>query len=73
MADKINDGDKEALTHSPFDIADQFQSLPSLFVGYINENYLPHFSHVQHVEEASKSLSDADCLLNEWKVRIFVM
>lgn len=40
---------------------------PASFVGYIHENYLPHFSDIHYVERATDALSDADCFMSEWR------
>lgn len=63
------DGHK-ILSHSPKDIIEQFLSHPSSFINFLEENYLPHFSCINDVDKALMALSEGDCLLAEWRVRI---
>ena len=56
---------KEASTflHDPSSIADSFSSSASMFVLFIQENYLNMFSSIDSVAEASAILSDADVMM----------
>ncbi|XP_073956878.1 rad17 checkpoint clamp loader component isoform X2 [Choristoneura fumiferana] len=58
------------LTHPPKDIIDQFLSQPSSFINFLEENYLSHFSLIDHVANAALGLSDADFMLAEWREKI---
>ncbi|XP_075977969.1 rad17 checkpoint clamp loader component isoform X2 [Anticarsia gemmatalis] len=61
---------KQKLTHSPEDIIEQFISQPTSFVNFLEENYLPHFSCIDHVDKATSALSDADFMLAEWREKM---
>ncbi|CAB3261398.1 unnamed protein product [Arctia plantaginis] len=58
---------KKKFTHSPEAIIEQFISQPSSFINFLEENYLPHFACIDHVENATSALSDADFMLAEWR------
>ncbi|XP_063536398.1 cell cycle checkpoint protein RAD17 [Cydia strobilella] len=58
------------LTHRPTEIIDQFLSQPSSFVNFLEENYLSHYSSIDHVVGAALSLSDADFMLGEWREKM---
>lgn len=58
----------QKFTHSPDDIIEQFISQPISFVNFLEENYLPHFSNIDHVDKAASAISDADFMLAEWRV-----
>ncbi|CAG9561953.1 unnamed protein product [Danaus chrysippus] len=60
----------KTLTHNPKDIIEQFLSHPSSFINFLHENYLPHYSCAYDVDEAATALSDADCMLAEWREQI---
>ncbi|GBP39295.1 Cell cycle checkpoint protein RAD17 [Eumeta japonica] len=59
---------KNRLTHQPEEVVEQFLSQPKSFINFLAENYLPHFATIEQVEHATAALSDADCLLAEWRV-----
>ncbi|XP_026734960.1 cell cycle checkpoint protein RAD17 isoform X2 [Trichoplusia ni] len=58
------------LSHSPEEIIEQFISQPVSFVNFLEENYLPHFSCIDHVDKAASALSDADFMLAEWREKL---
>ncbi|XP_037971064.2 cell cycle checkpoint protein RAD17 [Plutella xylostella] len=66
----IQDGEKQRLSHAPAEVIEQFLSQPSSFVNFLHENYLPHFSCVDHAQRAAAALSDADYMLSEWRERV---
>ncbi|KAJ8731394.1 hypothetical protein PYW07_004558 [Mythimna separata] len=57
-------------THSPEEIIEQFISQPISFVNFLEENYLPHFSNIDHVDKAASAISDADFMLAEWREKM---
>ncbi|XP_032517738.2 cell cycle checkpoint protein RAD17 isoform X2 [Danaus plexippus] len=66
----VTENGHKTLTHNPKDIIEQFLSHPSSFVNFLHENYLPHFSGTYDVDEAATALSNADCMLAEWREQI---
>ncbi|CAH0398386.1 unnamed protein product [Chilo suppressalis] len=66
----IMDNNCQRLSYAPSDVIEQFLSHPSSFVNFLAENYLPHFSSIDHVDKAASALSDADFMLAEWREKI---
>ncbi|KAH9644821.1 hypothetical protein HF086_007909 [Spodoptera exigua] len=66
---EIENGNKK-FTHTPEDIVEQFISQPVSFVNFLEENYLPHFSNIDHVDKAASALSDSDLMLAEWREKM---
>ncbi|XP_023936101.2 cell cycle checkpoint protein RAD17 isoform X2 [Bicyclus anynana] len=66
----INNEGQKVLTHCPKDIIEQFLSQPSSFIGFLEENYLPHFSCAYDVDKAASALSESDFLLAEWREKL---
>ncbi|PZC79496.1 hypothetical protein B5X24_HaOG216276 [Helicoverpa armigera] len=64
-----SDGCKK-FSHSPEEIIEQFISQPISFVNFLEENYLPHFSNIDHVDKAASAISDADFMLAEWREKM---
>ena len=71
---EITDKDgNQVLSHSPKDIIEQFLSNPATFINFLGENYLPHFSSINDADNAAASLSMADCVMSEWRVRQYII
>ncbi|CAG9786694.1 unnamed protein product [Diatraea saccharalis] len=66
----ISVNNSERLSHSPSDIIEQFLGHSSSFVNFLAENYLPHYSSIDHLDKAAGALSDADIMLAEWREKI---
>ncbi|XP_022814003.1 cell cycle checkpoint protein RAD17 isoform X4 [Spodoptera litura] len=64
------DNGSKKFTHTPEDIVEQFISQPVSFVNFLEENYLPHFSNIDHVDKAASALSDSDLMLAEWREKM---
>ncbi|CAH0585773.1 unnamed protein product [Chrysodeixis includens] len=65
-----NENGNKKLSHFPEEIIEQFISQPVSFVNFLQENYLPHFSCIDHVDKAASALSDADFMLAEWREKL---
>lgn len=56
--------------HDPDEIAAFFQSQATVFLNFLQENYLNTMGNIEEVDISTNILSIADVLNSEWRVRL---
>ncbi|XP_076654665.1 rad17 checkpoint clamp loader component [Halictus rubicundus] len=64
---KVQNGDSWTFVHDPDDIASYFQSQATVFLNFLQENYLNTMGGIEEVNACANILSVADTLNNEWR------
>ncbi|XP_044018585.1 cell cycle checkpoint protein RAD17, partial [Aphidius gifuensis] len=64
---KINNGNEWKFAHNPDDIASYFQSQSSMFLYFLQENYINTISTIEEVDKCAEIMSLCDTFNSQWQ------